>query len=72
MEESEPVIIIEKPNENDDSIIQKEPASILDIIKTIIVFYFIIGILCYFFSPKWFNSLYKNPYEYILSLTKKE
>ena len=53
METSEPVIILEKPTEKEN--IQKEPATVIDIIKTIIVFYFIIGIICYLFSPKWFE-----------------
>lgn len=70
METSEPVIILEKPTEKEN--IQKEPATVIDIIKTIIVFYFIIGIICYFFSPKWFEFLYQKPYKYILNLTKRE
>lgn len=70
MEASEPVIILEKTTEKEN--IQKEPATVIDIIKTIIVFYFIIGIICYFFSPKWFEFLYQKPYKYILNLTKRE
>lgn len=71
MEATEPVIIIEKAEENKvTSHHKEEPANMWDIIKTLIVLYFIVGVICYFFSPKWFETLYKKPYDYILSLTK--
>lgn len=70
MEAVEPVIIIEKKEEDPKITHQEEPPTMFDLIKTLIILYFIIGVICYFFSPKWFETLYKKPYNYIISLTK--
>lgn len=71
MEASQPVIIIEKKDE-EQKITHKpeEEPTMFDLIKTLIILYFIIGVICYFFSPKWFETLYKKPYDYIISLAK--
>lgn len=70
MEAVEPVIIIEKKEEEPKVTHQEESPTMFDLIKTLIILYFIIGVICYFFSPKWFETLYKKPYDYIISLTK--
>lgn len=70
MEQSEPVIILEKEQPIEQS--KEDKPTIMDIIKTVIVFYFIIGIICYFVYGKWFETLYVTPYNYIKNLMKSE
>lgn len=70
MEQSEPVIILENNQPVEQS--KEDKPTIMDIIKTLIVFYFIIGVICYFVCGKWFETLYVTPYNYIMNLMKSD
>ena len=38
----------------------------------IIIFYAVIGVVCYFFNKEWFNYLYVTPWNYIQSIFNKQ
>ena len=67
--ESQPTLII-LPDKTDETI-ETTPAkpSFWELIKIIVIFYVILGIVCYYFNKEWFNYLYVNPYNYIKGVT---
>lgn len=76
MSSSPQVIVVpinEQPEEKVNNITdtQTQP-SYWDIIKMIIIFYAVIGVVCYFFNKEWFNYLYVTPWNYIQSKFNKQ
>lgn len=50
--------------------IETQQPSYWDTVKMIIIFYVIIGIICYNFNKEWFDYLYMKPYNKIKEMFK--
>lgn len=76
MSSSPQVIVVpinEQPEEKVNNITKDtQQPSYWDIIKMIIIFYAVIGVVCYFFNKEWFNYLYVTPWNYIQSIFNKQ
>lgn len=62
----------EKINNEEINITKDTQPSYWDIIKMIIIFYAVVGVVCYFFNKEWFNYLYVTPWNYIQSIFNKQ
>lgn len=75
MSSSPQVIVVpinEQPEEKVNNNNTDTQPSYWDNIKMIIIFYAIIGVICYFFNKEWFNYLYVTPWNYIQSKFNKQ
>lgn len=75
MSSSPKVIVVpinEQPEEKVNNITDTQQPSYWDIIKMIIIFYAVVGVVCYFFNKEWFNYLYVTPWNYIQSKFNKQ
>lgn len=67
--ESQPTLII-LPEKTDETTEVTAKPSFWELAKMIVIFYVILGVVCYYFNKEWFNYLYVNPYNYVRGVTK--
>lgn len=66
--ESQPTLII-IPEEKEETVGTSTQPSFWELIKIIVIFYVILGVVCYYFNKEWFNYLYVNPYNYLKNMS---
>lgn len=66
--ESQPTLII-IPEEKEETVETSTQPSFWELIKIIVIFYVILGVVCYYFNKEWFNYLYVNPYNYLKNMS---
>lgn len=68
--ESQPTLII-LPEKTDETTEVTAKPSFWELAKMIVIFYIILGVVCYYFNKEWFNYLYVNPYNYVRGESSK-
>lgn len=66
--ESQPTLII-IPEKTEETVETSTQPSFWELIKIILIFYVILGVVCYYFNKEWFNYLYVNPYNYLKNMS---
>lgn len=61
------VIILDKEQETE----QTSP-TLWNNIGMLIIFYAILGVICYYFNKEWFDYLYITPYNYLKNFFKSK
>lgn len=62
------VIILDKEQEPE----QTSKPTFWNNIGMLIIFYAILGIICYYFNKEWFDYLYMTPYNYLKDFFKSK
>lgn len=75
MESQTTLILLPEETTKEENIDEMEQhpqkPSFLELIKVIVIFYIILGFVCYYFNKEWFNYLYVNPYNYLKNMSSK-